>query len=107
MTLVYGNRGCGKTRRLIKWSAKTGGWIFTWSQDSKQFIEYQIRQMGLEGKAHVFSRYDMITHKGPPMDTKISVDEFEDVIENVLAPYSIEEITTTMKKIRLKGGIKD
>lgn len=108
MKLVYGRRGCGKTRRLIKWSARTGGWILAWSQESKKFIEHQIREMNLFGKAHVFWKGDVAAHKNiPPQGTKVSIDEFQYLLQGMFPQYEIEEITTSMKKIRLRGGIKD
>ena len=109
MTLVYGNRCCGKTRRLIKWSAKTGGWIFVGSSQMKRFVEYSIRAMGLTGKAHVFCKGDAInptsTNK-PPKGTKVSIDEFQTLIEEMLHDYEIEEITFSGNMKRLRGGIK-
>ena len=110
MTLVYGNRGCGKTRRLIKWSAKTGGWIFVVSNDSKNYVEYMISKMGLTGKAHVFSKGDAInptsTNK-PPNGTKVSIDEFQQFLHDMIPQYEIEEITFSGDIKRLRGGIKE
>lgn len=110
MTLVYGNRGCGKTKRLIKWSAKTGGWIFVATIEGKHYIEYMIRNMGLTGKAHVFSKSDAInpisTNK-PPKGTKVSIDEFQNLLEEMLPNYEIEEITFSGDMKRLRGGIKE
>ena len=109
MTLLYGNRACGKTERLIKWSAKTGGWIFVATTEGKHYIEYMIRNMGLTGKAHVFSKGDVInptsTNK-PLKGTKVSIDDFQNVLEKILPDYEIEEITFSGDMKRLRGGIK-
>ena len=107
MTLVYGNRGCGKTRRLIKWSAKTGGWIFTATREGKKFIECMINDMKLTGKAHVFCKYDVSMHKSPPSGTKISIDEFQEFLRAMIPQYEIEEITFSGDRKRLRGGIKE
>ena len=108
MTLVYGNRGCGKTKRLIKWSAKTGGWIFVCNIESKKFVESMIKEMGLEGKAHVFCKYDQSMHKNiPPKGSKVSIDEFQDFLRLMLLEYDIEEITFSGDRKRLKGGLKE
>ena len=107
MTLVYGKRGCGKTKRLIKWSAKTGGWIFVLSQESKRFIEYMINDMNLKGKAHVFCKGDLINHREyPPNGTKVSIEEFQQFLKEMIPQYQIEEITFTGDKKWLRGGIK-
>ena len=110
MTLVYGNRGCGKTRRLIKWSAKTGGWIFVSSRESRHYIEYMIREMNLVGKAHVFCKGDVTnpnSYNKPPKGTKVSIDEFQDLLREMLPNYEIEEITFSGDMKRLRGGIKE
>lgn len=110
MTLVYGNRGCGKTKRLIKWSAKTGGWIFVSSLKSKKYIEGMILAMRLQGKAHVFCKGDAInplfTSK-PPKGTKISIDEFQNLLEEMLPDYEIEEITFSGDKKWLRRSRLD
>lgn len=108
MTIVYGRRGCGKTRRLIKWSAKTGGWIYTNTKEGKKFIEYQIAEMNLTGKAHVFNKYDISMHKNPPAGTEISIDNVDYVLEDIFNHYIIKEATLARKDIkRLRGGIKE
>lgn len=107
MTIVYGNRGCGKTKRLIKWSAKTGGWIFTATKEGKKFIEYMIKDMKLTGKAHVFCRHDLSMHKGPPNGTKVSIDEFQQFLHDMIPQYDLEEITFSGDMKRLRGGIKE
>ena len=110
MTLVYGNRGCGKTRRLIRWSAKTGGWIFVATIEGKNYIEYMIRSMGLTGKSHVCSKSDVInpisTYK-PPNRTKVSIDEFQQFLYDMIPQYEIEEITFSGDMKRLRGGIRN
>lgn len=109
ITLVYGNRGCGKTRRLIKWSAKTGGYIFTATREGKKFIECMINDMKLTGKAHVFCKYDVIGHTldCPPNGTKVSIDEFQQFLHDMIPQYEIEEITFSGDRKRLRGGIKN
>ena len=106
MILVSGQRGCGKTTRLIKWSAKTGGWILTLDRDRKKFIEMMINKMGLTGKAHVFCKNDAISVNSvckPPRDTKISIDEFQDFLKEMIPQYQIEEITHSIdKKVTLR-----
>ena len=98
MILISGQRGCGKTNRLIKWSAKTGGWIFASTNETKRFIEYRIRELGLEGKAHVFSKYDLSMKKNiPPYGTKVSIDEFQMLLQEMLPQYQIEEITHSIE----------
>ena len=107
MTLIYGNRGCGKTKRLIRWSAKTGGWIFVATKEGKKFIEYMINDMKLTGKAHVFCKFDVINHKTcPPKGTKVSIDEFQEFLRAIIPQYEIEEITFSGNRKRLRGGIK-
>ena len=99
MILISGQRGCGKTNRLIKWSAKTGGWIFASTNETKRFIEYRIHQLGLDGKAHVFSKYDLSMKKNiPPYGTKVSIDEFQFLLQDVLPGYEINEITHSIEK---------
>lgn len=108
MTLVYGNRSCGKTKRLIKWSAKTGGWILTATKEGKKFIEYMINDMKLTGKAHVFCKGDVINHRTcPPNGTKVSIDEFQQFLHDMIPQYEIEEITFSGSRKRLRGGIKE
>ena len=110
MTLIYGNRGCGKTKRLIKWSAKTGGWIFVATTEGKHYVEYMIRSMKLTGKAHVFCKGDMInpnSYNKPPKGTKVSIDEFQQFLQDMIPQYEIEEITFSGDIKRLRGGIKN
>lgn len=106
MILVSGQRGCGKTIRLIKWSAKTGGWIFTLDNERKKFIEMRIHELGLQSKAHVFCKGDIINSRSackPPRDTKISIDEFQDFLKEMVPQYQIEEITHSIdKKVTLR-----
>ena len=108
MTLIYGNRGCGKTKRLIKWSAKTGGWIFTATKEGKKFIEHMIYNMNLKNKAHVFCKDDIIKHKlCPPNGTKVSIDEFQQLLHDMIPQYEINEITFSGNRKRLRGGIRE
>ena len=106
MILISGQRGCGKTTRLIKWSAKTGGWIFTRTRENKAFIERMIYEMNLVGKAHVFCKGDVVNTQGlncPPKGTKISIDEFQDFLKEMIPQYQIEEVTHSIDK---KSNIK-
>ena len=101
MILINGGRGSGKTTRLIKWSAKTGGWIFTRTRENKAFIERMIHEMDLVGKAHVFCKGDVVNPQGlncPPKGTKVSIDEFQDFLRDMLPNYEISEITHSIEK---------
>ena len=106
MILVSGQRGCGKTTRLIKWSAKTGGWIFTLNYERKKFIEMRIHELGLQGKAHVFCKGDVVNNNvmgKPPRGTEVSIDEFQDFLREIIPQYEINEITHSIeKKITLR-----
>ena len=106
MILVSGQRGCGKTTRLIKWSAKTGGWILTLNRDRKKFVEMMINEMGLTGKAHVFCKGDVANPQGlncPQKGTKVSIDEFQEFLFDMLPNYEINEITHSIdKKVTLR-----
>lgn len=107
MTIVYGNRGCGKTRRLIKWSAKTGGYILVSTYDRKRYVENMIGEMGLQGKAHVVTKGDLANPRfSPPIGSEISIDEVDDFIQSILQGYKVNEITTSMERKRLRGGWK-
>ena len=102
MILINGGRGSGKTTRLIKWSAKTGGWILTSTNETKRFIEYQIKELGLEDKAHVFSRYDLSMKKNiPPYGTKVSIDEFQLLLEDMLPQYQLHELTHSIENKKI------
>ena len=101
MVLINGARGSGKTTRLIKWSAKTGGWILTLDRDRKKFIEMQIHKLGLDGKAHVFCKGDVLNQNNackPPKNTKVSIDEFQDFLREMIPQYEINEITHSIEK---------
>lgn len=106
MILINGSRGSGKTTRLIKWSAKTGGWILTLNRDRKEFIERRIHELELQGKAHVFCKGDVISTNivcKPPRGTEVSIDEFQDFLKEMIPQYQIEEITHSIdKKITLR-----
>lgn len=108
MNLIYGRRGCGKTKRLIKWSAKTGGWILVGTLDRKHFVEGFIKELGYQNKAHVFSAQEFRDYKLKlPIGTKVAVDDVDHYIQATIPRYILESVTYTGKKTRLRGGIKD
>ncbi len=108
MNLIYGRRGCGKTKRLIKWSAKTGGWILVGTLERKNFVEGFIRELGYWNKAHVFSADELRDYRTRlPIGTKIAVDDVDHYIQAAIPRYTLDAITYSGKKTRLRGGIQD
>ena len=86
LELTIAPRGCGKSVRLIKESAKTGYRIITQSNHSKNFIKQKAHDMGYE-IPEPYSINEIVGRRIILKERNVLVDNVESILSKALDNY--------------------
>lgn len=98
MKILLGNRGCGKTSKLIKVSANENKHIICSSKERCNFIERQAKLMRLEiPKPLTIDEVSTLGYKRFARNKRgYLVDDFETVLEKALS-NKVDYVTTSCR----------